>query len=158
MTIIYDATERYLPCAEEILPWFTDMMSRYVAEITPLAARYSELFSLNRCGEHSTEISSLTEAMKAKKLEILSGHIGGQISVSHYETSPTRFDYFGSEHPIRFVMKTAKKAAVIAHSTDNNFAEIWHKFEFRPTDSGWILDKMLLSYESESGPYKKFDF
>ncbi len=156
--ITSNTSEKYLSYADVILPWFIEIMQKYVVEITPIMSRCHELCDINQDGQFSDEIGKLTEFSRSKKREILSGHINEQIYISAFDTAPTRFDYFNTECTVQFVMKTSKKAAVIAHSIDSYGSDIWHKFEFRPQNDRWILDKMFLSYESENGPYKRFDF
>lgn len=150
--------EKYICYKDKILPWFIDMMQEYEAQISPLMKKLNELYKCNQRGQYSDEIGRLTEESKALKSEILSEHISESIFVSSFDSSPTRFCYFTAECSLKFIMKTSKKASVIAKTNDKYGSDVWHKFEFRPNDEIWKLDKMYLSYESENGPFKRFDF
>lgn len=153
-----ETPEKYQAYQEKILPWFLEMMHQYVVEITPLMSRCHELCDLNRNGQYSDEIRDITQNALTKKRGILAGHISEQIYISSGDTYPTRFHYFDTDCSVHFIMKTLKKAVVIAHTIDSYSSDVWHKFEFRPKEDSWILDKIYLSYESQDGPYKKIDF
>ena len=161
MEIRIDTTktsEKYLKYKDVILPWFIEMMQEYEEKIAPLMKEYHELFKSNKQGQHSERIGELTEKSKELKIEILSGYISENIYISPYDSYPTSFSYFAENPELKFVMKSSKKVAVIAKTKDKYGEEIWHKFEFKPNDSEWKLDKMYMSYEGENGPYKKIDF
>ncbi len=150
--------EKYHTYTEEILPWFMHMMQEYNTQITPLMAQHKELCKQNTNGQFSDEITKLTDTVKAKKYEILSGHISKNIYISPYDTVPTRFHYFDTGCELKFVMKTVKKAVILVQISDFHGSDVWHKFEFHPKNGTWVLDRMFLSYAGENGPYKRFDF
>ena len=161
MAIQIDTTqtsEKYICYKDKILPWFISMMQEYEQKLSPLMKKLNELFKCNQHGQYSEDIGRLEEKSKVLKSEILSKHINENIFVSLYDSSPTRFCYFTAECTLKFIMKTSKKASIVAKTIDEYGSEIWHKFEFRPNDEIWKLDKMFLSYESEKGPFKRMDF
>lgn len=151
-------SEKYICYKDKILPWFIGMMQEYEEQISSLMKKLNELFECNQHGQYSEDIRRLKEKAKVLKSEILSKHINENIFVSPYDSSPTRFRYFTAQCNLKFIMKTSKKASIVAKTIDEYGSEIWHKFEFRPNDEIWKLDKMFLSYESEKGPFKRMDF
>ena len=151
-------SEKYMCYKDNILPWFIGMMQEYEAQIAPLMKKHNELFKHNQHGQYSEEIGKLREKSRVIKTDILSEYISENIFVSPYDSSPTRFCYFATKCNLKFIMKTSKKASIIVRTIDEYGSDVWHKFEFRPYDIIWKLDKMFMSYESESGPYKRMDF
>ncbi len=156
--IASETAEKYLHYAEKITPWFIKMMQEYDNQISPLMSKHLKLCKQNRDGGYSDEIVELVNKIRKTKHDILFGHLNEEIYISAYDLVPTRFHYFNTDCTLKFIMKTTKKAMIIAHFKDIKGSDIWHKFEFRPQNDTWILDQIFLSYTDEKGPYKRLDF
>lgn len=150
--------EKYISYKDNIFPWFVSMMQEYEVQISPLMNELNDLIKSNKDGRYSEKIGRLREKSRLLKADILSDYISENIFISPYDSSPTRFCYFTADCNLKFIMKTSKKASIIAKTSDEYGSEIWHKYEFRPCDVMWKLDKMFMSYEGEAGPYKRMDF
>ena len=87
------------------------------------------MFKSNKQGQYSERIGELTEKSRELKIEILSDHISEDIYISPYDSYPTSFSYFAETPELKFVMKSSKKAAVIAKTKDKySVFEIYEKY------------------------------